>query len=65
MTRRAKLNGDRIRLGLKCRPTSTRAHRASLVAQIEFLEWTCENQLRHTKFIALRDDKPARDVRRE
>src|SRR5215207_3252385 len=36
-----------------------------LVAQIEFLEWTGENHLRHTKFIALRDDKPAHDVRRE
>src|SRR3954447_7133564 len=30
-----------------------------LVAQIEFLEWTGENHLRHTKFIALRDDKSA------
>jgi hypothetical protein len=28
-----------------------------LVAQIEFLEWTGENHLRHTTFIALRDDK--------
>jgi len=36
-----------------------------LVAQVEFLEWTGENHLRHTKFFALRDDKPARDVRRE
>jgi len=36
-----------------------------LVAQIEFLEWTGENHLRHTKCIALRDDQPARDVRRE
>ena len=35
-----------------------------LVAQIEFLEWTGENHLRH-KFIALRDDKSARAVRRE
>ena len=35
-----------------------------LVAQIEFLEWTGENHLRHTQFIALRDDKPAREVRR-
>lgn len=35
-----------------------------LVAQIEFLEWTGENHLRHTKFIALRDDKPAREVSR-
>jgi DNA ligase D-like protein (predicted ligase) len=36
-----------------------------LVAQIEFLEWTGENHLRHTRFIALRDDKPARNVRKE
>ena len=36
-----------------------------LVAQVEFLEWTGENHLRHSKFVALREDKPARDVRRE
>lgn len=36
-----------------------------LVAQIEFLEWTGDNRLRHTKFVALRDDKPADQVRRE
>jgi DNA ligase D-like protein (predicted ligase) len=36
-----------------------------LVAQIEFVEWTSDNHLRHTKFIALRDDVPARQVRRE
>jgi ATP-dependent DNA ligase len=36
-----------------------------LVAQIEFLEWTSDNHLRHSKFIGLRDDKPARHVRRE
>ena len=36
-----------------------------LVGQFEFLEWTGENHLRHSKFIALREDKRARDVRRE
>ena len=36
-----------------------------LVGQFEFLEWAGENHLRHTKFIALREDKKARDVRRE
>ena len=36
-----------------------------LVAQIEFLEWTGEHHLRHTRFVALRDDKPPREVRRE
>ena len=47
--------------GIDGRPTL----KPVLVAQIEFLEWTGENHLRHTKFIALREDKPARDVRRE
>ena len=36
-----------------------------LVAHIQFLEWTGDNHLRHTRFVALRDDKPAREVRRE
>jgi bifunctional non-homologous end joining protein LigD len=36
-----------------------------LVGQFEFLEWTGDNHLRHSRFIALRDDKAARDVRRE
>jgi ATP-dependent DNA ligase len=36
-----------------------------LVGQFEFVEWTPDNYLRHTKFIALREYKAARDVRRE
>ncbi len=36
-----------------------------LVGQFEFVEWTADNHLRHTKFVALREDKHARDVRRE
>ena len=28
-----------------------------LVGQFEFLEWTGDNHLRHTKFVALREDK--------
>jgi DNA ligase D-like protein (predicted ligase) len=36
-----------------------------LVGQIEFVEWTSDNHLRHSKFVALRDDKKAKDVRRE
>jgi ATP-dependent DNA ligase len=35
------------------------------VAQFEFVEWTPENHLRHSKFIALRDDKRASEVVRE
>jgi ATP-dependent DNA ligase len=36
-----------------------------LVGQFEFVEWTGENHLRHTKFVGLRDDKKPKDVRRE
>jgi len=36
-----------------------------LVGQFEFLEWTGEHHLRHSRFIGLREDKHARDVRRE
>jgi bifunctional non-homologous end joining protein LigD len=37
----------------------------ALVGQFEFLEWTADNHLRHSRFIALREDKRARDVVRE
>jgi len=36
-----------------------------LVAQIEYPDWTDVNHLRHSKFVTLRDDKPAKDVKRE
>jgi bifunctional non-homologous end joining protein LigD len=36
-----------------------------LVGQFEFLEWTGENHLRHSRYIALREDKNARKVIRE
>jgi ATP-dependent DNA ligase len=36
-----------------------------LVGQFEFLEWTGENHLRHSRFIALRGDKNPKDVVRE
>jgi DNA ligase D-like protein (predicted ligase) len=36
-----------------------------LVAAIDYAEWTPTNHLRHSKFIALREDKDARDVIRE
>ena len=35
-----------------------------LVGQFEFVEWTPDNHLRHTRFIGLRDDKSAREVGR-
>jgi len=36
-----------------------------LVAQLDFLEWTADNHLRHARFVSLRDDKRAREVGRE
>ena len=36
-----------------------------LVGQFEFLEWTADHHLRHTRFVALRDDKDPKKVRRE
>jgi ATP-dependent DNA ligase len=39
--------------------------RPVLVGQFEFVEWTGENHLRQTRFIALREDKKATDVKRE
>jgi bifunctional non-homologous end joining protein LigD len=36
-----------------------------LVAQIRFVEWTSDDRLRHARFLGLRSDKSAKDVRRE
>jgi DNA ligase D-like protein (predicted ligase) len=36
-----------------------------LVGQFEFVEWTQDAHLRHSRFVGLRDDKKAKDVRRE
>ena len=39
--------------------------RPQLVANFEFLEWTGDHHLRHSKFVGLRDDKEGKDVKRE
>jgi DNA ligase D-like protein (predicted ligase) len=36
-----------------------------LVGQFEFAEWTPENHLRHSRFVAIREDKRPSEVRRE
>lgn len=42
-----------------------RSLRPVLVAQFEHVEWTADAHLRHSRFIALREDKKSKDVRRE
>jgi bifunctional non-homologous end joining protein LigD len=39
--------------------------RPELVAEITYLSWPDDSLLRHTVFVGLREDKPAREVRRE
>jgi bifunctional non-homologous end joining protein LigD len=39
--------------------------RPQSVANFEFLEWTPDGHLRHSKFVGLREDKTPREVRRE
>ena len=39
--------------------------RPQLVAQIQFLEWTPDGNLRHTKFVGLREDKDPRGIVRK
>jgi ATP-dependent DNA ligase len=39
--------------------------RPETVAQIEFLEWTAADRLRHSKFVGLRDDKDPQMIVKE
>jgi ATP-dependent DNA ligase len=52
-----------------CRRVGARSSRSwvkpKLVAQVEFLEWTDADHLRHSKFVGLREDKDAREVVKE
>jgi ATP-dependent DNA ligase len=60
-TRRSRfgeeLNAEKMKNAIWLRPQT--------VAQIEFLEWTEGNRLRHSKFVGLREDKDPRSVVKE
>jgi bifunctional non-homologous end joining protein LigD len=44
---------------------SERWVKPTLVAEVEFAEWTPDGQIRHASYVALRSDKPARAIVRE
>ena len=60
-TRRSRfgeeLNAEKMKKAVWLRPEA--------IAQIEFLEWTEGNRLRHSKFVGLREDKNPRSVVKE
>lgn len=60
-TRRSRfgeeLNAEKMKKAVWLRPDA--------VAQIEFLEWTGGDRLRHSKFVGLREDKDPRSVVKE
>jgi DNA ligase D-like protein (predicted ligase) len=60
-TRRSRfgeeLNAEKMKKAVWLRPEA--------VAQLEFLEWTGADRLRHSKFVGLREDKDPRQVVRE
>lgn len=58
--------GGRWGQGLtKAKMPDCRWLKPELVGQFEFLEWTGDHHLRHSRFVALRTDRPARKVTRE
>lgn len=52
-----ELNAEKMKKAVWVKP--------EIVAQIEFVEWTEADRLRHSKFVGLRDDKKAKDAVKE
>jgi DNA ligase D-like protein (predicted ligase) len=52
-----ELNAEKMKKAIWLKPEA--------VAQIEFLEWTAADRLRHSKFVGLREDKNPRSVVKE
>jgi ATP-dependent DNA ligase len=51
--------------GVDCLAADGPRLRPELVAEITYLSWPDDGLPRHTVFVGLREDKPAREVRRE
>jgi ATP-dependent DNA ligase len=48
-----------------CEVENCRWLKPVLVGQFEFVEWTTDKHLRHSRFVALRDDEKASNVRED
>ncbi|MBW1599768.1 non-homologous end-joining DNA ligase [Streptomyces sp. JJ38] len=67
-TLRERLDGlrrERSPFSDSVRERGARWVRPELVAEVGFTEWTTAGRLRHPRYLGLRDDRAARDVRRE
>ena len=58
-------NPQETRFGGKLALSRVHWVRPELVAEIAYLTWAKDGLLRHTVFVGLREDKPAREARRE
>ncbi len=60
-----KLEQDKSPLNEKIGEKKVHWLKPKLVGEVEFTEWTRNNHLRHPAFVALRSDKPAKQIVRE
>ena len=60
-----RASAARTRFGGKLALSRVHWVRPELVTEITYLTWAKDGLLRHTVFVGLREDKPAREVRRE
>jgi len=63
--RLGRLERDRSPFADPVRESGARFARPELVGEFAFTEWTRDGKLRHPRFLGLRTDKQAREVRRE
>ncbi len=60
-----ELKGGRWGAGLTAEKMKECRYKPKLVGQFEFVEWTPDNHLRHSRFVGLREDKDPSTLGRE
>ena len=64
-TTRVAVAARAVAAALRLARAQAMASNAETVVRIDFREWTSADHLRHTKFVALRDDRDPRKVVKE